>query len=327
MLINANILPIIIAGLINGSFVIPSRFIKNTPHAKIWFYYTIISLLIIPWALLYLISPSLLHNYAVIDKTPLLFLIFSGLIFGAGQLCFVYAIELIGVALSFTINLGIGVTIGSLFVIFYRDQFFTPQGALATLSVFLIVAALIIHYYAGRNSHKNAVTTSTNHYHMGWSLAAFAGVASGLQNIAFIILAFHSNSQIQSSNSYWVWPLFLSVAAIPMLIGFWLKAKNKNEAGPSYFSVFVSIKNIFLLILMGLFFTGSLALYSKGMNQLSHHQQVLGWPTLMVCIILTSQAWGLFFGEMKNHSKKDKACNLLSIALLIISIILLAAKI
>ena len=182
MTINSNILLIIIAGLINGSFVIPSRYVRNIPHAKIWFYYTIVGLLIIPWVFLFLISPRLMDNYFAVEPRLLIFLITSGIIFGIGQLCFIYAIEAIGVALSFMINLGLGVTIGSMFVVFYRAEFFTYQGYLVTLAVFLILLALIIHYLSGKNALQNISIDSNIHenYYLGWLLAFCAGITSML---------------------------------------------------------------------------------------------------------------------------------------------------
>jgi L-rhamnose-H+ transport protein len=82
-----------------------------------------------------------------------------------------------------------------------------------------------------------------------------------------------------------------------------------------------NIKNLILVTLMGLFFTGSLVLYSSGMSHLPDDQKMLGWPTLMVLIILSSQVWGWVFGEFKAAKKIYRVA---SVLLLVISIALLS---
>jgi L-rhamnose-H+ transport protein len=327
MLINLSVLPIVFAGLLNGSFVIPARYIKNFFNEQIWFYHSIIGLAIIPWVILAIILPHAVHNYLLLQPAILIFLIFGGAIFGLGQICFASAIESIGVALSFAINLGIGVTIGSMFVVFYKGAFFTEQGYLVTLAVLLIICSLIISYFSGKNHNQNCLSYQHNaKYHAGWLLASLTGVASGLQNITFVIVAFHSKTQFQTSDAFWVWPPFLLAAAIPMLLGFLYKAKKKEETNASIATNALNTKNIILLILMGLFFTGSLALYSDGMSQLTHQQQIIGWPAFMVSIILASQLWGWLYREANGTTIRGKVYMLCSVLLLVVAIILLAIE-
>lgn len=178
------LLLIIFAGFINASFVVPIKYIKQLSHEKIWLYHSLIGLVVLPWALLSLASSSAINNYQLLQPLMWSFLIASGLIFGIGQLCFAYAIERIGMALSFTINLSLGITIGSLFVILYRAAFLSSQGLMVTTAVLLILFSLVINYYANRVKQTNQVYQNTPHYRRGWLLAAIAGIASGLQNIA-----------------------------------------------------------------------------------------------------------------------------------------------
>lgn len=322
-LLKTNVIPIIAAGLMNGSFVIPARYIKSISNEKIWFYHSMIGLAIIPWILLALTSPGLIHNYLFLPLDTLTFLIVGGAIFGVGQVCFAYAIESLGIALSFAINLSIGVTIGSMFVVFYKSNFFTVQSYLVTFAVLLIICSLIIHYYAHK---KNLGYNVTSSYHRGWILASLTGLTSGLQNIIFVIVAFHSKTQFQTTDSFWVWPPFLLAAAVPMLLGFSYKTRKETADKLCSSERLLDVKNMFLVTLMGLFFTGSLALYSCGMDQLTHQEQMAGWPVFMVSIIFASQMWGCVHGEANGTTKRSKFYMLCSVLLLVIAIIILAAK-
>lgn len=322
MLISSNLLPIIIAGLINGSFVIPARFVKGFSNERVWLIHCVIGFIIIPWIILALTSSNFLLNYYILPTNLWVFLLISGFVFGLGQVCFSSAIQKIGIALSFTINLGIGVTIGSLFVVFYRTNLLNLQSYLVILAVFLIVLSLIIYYFAGKYTpytinHKQ----QTLHYRLGWVLASMTGFASGLQNIAFVIVAFHNQTHINAQDSFWVWPPFLFTAAIPMFIGLWYKKRNTLITQKT--TNLQIVKNILLITLMGIFFTGSLALYSRSMSHLASQQQI-GWPIFMVLIILTSQTWGWIFKETGHLTPKTKIYKLFSVILLLVAIILLS---
>lgn len=325
MLFETGLLLIISAGLINGSFVVPMRYVKNLTNQKVWFFHSLIGLILIPWLLLALLSPSSFGYYPLLQPNSWLLLLLSGLIFGLGQICFAYAIEKIGIALSFTINLGIGITIGSLFVAFYREVFFTAQGLLATIALLLILTSLIINYYAGIKQTQTKVTQPISlPYKVGWLLATIAGLASGLQNIAFVIVAYQT--KLQANDTFWVWPPFLTAAGLFMLGGFGYKLIKTpvSKIYPTPFKTLIS--NSVLIILMGLFFTGSLVLYSSGMNHLTYREQVIGWPSLMIAIILTTQIWGWIYGETKGLNKQSLFYKLASIILLIIAIAVLSIK-
>lgn len=313
-MLNENLLPIIIAGLINGSFVVPARYIKNTSSEKIWFYHSLIGLSIIPWLIFFLFLPAYtIQNYAALSINVWAYIVFGGMFFGVGQVCFSHAIKKIGIALSFAINLGIGVTIGSMFVVFHDSAFFTMRGFFVTLAVFLIISSLIVYYFSERITNN-----IKNNYCTGWLFASFAGIASGLQNITFVFVGFYANTQFHNINSFWVWPPFLLSSAVPMTLLFLYQVKKNRES-----IVLPKTKSLMLVTLMGVFFTGSLFLYSSGMSHLPDNQKMFGWPMLMVLIILTSQVWGWIFSEFKTSKKNSRVA---SVLLLVISIIFLSLK-
>jgi L-rhamnose-H+ transport protein len=321
------ILPIIIAGLMNGSFVIPAKYIPSQ-NEKIWLYHSVIGLGIIPWLILAFLLPNDFQHYFSLPVSVVVFVIASGVIFGLGQIAFANAIDAIGIALSFAINLGIGLTIGSMFVVFYKSAFFTDQGLLVTLAILLILSSLILYYHAAKL--KDIHKINDNHkflYAKGWTLASLTGITSGLQNITFFLLVFHTKTQFQTNDSFWVWPPFLLAAAIPMFFGFRHKLARTVVNKPPYNnSSFLNFRNLILIILMGLFFTGSLAIYSKGMTQLTHLQQIIGWPAFIVSIIFASQVWGLLYKENVSNLFKNKLYKFFSLILLVVAVILLASQ-
>ncbi|TNF66737.1 MAG: hypothetical protein EP298_08635 [Gammaproteobacteria bacterium] len=320
-------LSILLGGLLNGSFVIPSRFIKHHNNEQIWLYYTAIGLILIPWLLLLVIYPKSINLYYSIGIYNLSLLIVSGLIFGIGQVCFFYAIDKIGIAASFAVNLGIGVILGSLFVIGYQSMLFSYRGNLICIAIILILLSLWINYKLNHLQQKKLYKNRPNqNTQLCWLLALFAGIASGLQNISFIIVSNHSHSFVNSTNSYWYWPLFLSIAAIPMFIGFLIRYKKNHLLNLNHLPSIKLLSPIplTLIAMMGLCFSGSLILYSLGMSLFTQTEIIDGWPILMITIILTSQVWGIIFDRVKQLSLLHKFYRFISIIVLIVAIILIS---
>jgi L-rhamnose-H+ transport protein len=65
-------------------------------------------------------------------------------------LCFAYAILRLGMALSFAVNLSLAVTLGSMFVIFYKSLVFSVEDVIVILAILLIIISLGLSYFSGK---------------------------------------------------------------------------------------------------------------------------------------------------------------------------------
>lgn len=319
-----SILLIILAGIINGSFVIPARYLKNFSTEKTWFYHSIIGVFMIPWLFMVACFPESIKIYAELPLWVILSVLGTGLIFGAGQICFARSIDFLGIALAFTINIGLGLILGSLFVVYFNHQWYSWKGILVSTAVLLILLSLILNYFSGKTDHRLSTASTRHQYLFGWILAIITGITSGLQNIGFVTISSYTKEITQNVNAFWIWPIFLTAATLPMLIGFYYRIKISQKSSLNIAEI-LHVKNLFLVIIMGLFFTGSLVLYSLGMHHLTLQTQIVGWPTLMLFIIASSQCWGLVYKEYILKINTKLIYRILGVLLLIISIILLAS--
>lgn len=298
MSLNLGIIPIILAGIMNGSFIVPTKYIKQLSHESIWFFHSIMGVLILPWLALSLIQPQIIPKMLQLPDTVLLYTALSGLLFGIGQIAFAYSIAFIGIGLSFAINLGLGMALGSMFVVIDQHAMLSWHGLMVSSAILLILLGLIINYHTQKHNSISPVT-SHQRYRLGWLLAIMVGITSGLQNITFIVLAVNHSSLGTQANPFWIWPPFLTAAALPMLIGFWYRSKQAQANINS--TAALNLSSFLLIVVMGLFFVGSLVLYSEGMYILPQALHVIGWPLFMVLIIFTSQAWGWIYREFRNR--------------------------
>ena len=74
---------------------------------------------------------------------------------------------------------------------------------------------------------------------------------------------------------------------------------------------------------MGLFWCGSLILYSKASQLIGILGPVIGWPLFMAFIILTSNFWGWQQGEWQQAPAKSKALLSKGIILFVVAVVVL----
>ncbi|AKP72847.1 hypothetical protein [Piscirickettsia salmonis] len=322
-MLTKSLLLLSVAGAMNGSFVTPSRYIKTFSYSVLWLIYSFIGLIVTPWAALFMTTNIHLTDYQKLTGYVSVMLIIGGLVFGFGQIALINAIRRVGLALSFAVNLGVGVALGSLFTFFYKAQGVQLIHSILIISaVFLIVIGLIMYYFSFNIEKRK----NKNSFYMGWMCAFTAGLASGFQNVVFII-AISNSSYFSGANLFWVWPPFLSVAGLITGAYFLFNALNYDKEScinKNLYNLQLLLKNLFLITVMGILFTGSLALYSLGMYGVDHKGQVIGWPIFIVLIILSSQLWGWVYKENINTSRKQKIFAVSSIFLFLFSIVILS---
>lgn len=328
------LLIVLLAGMLNGSFALPTKYITKWQFEHIWLNFSLWGFVILPCLTMIYLLPQIFQIYTKIPTSLLLIITLGGLFYGIGQICFAYALAIIGIGLGFVINLGIGVVLGFAIplIVQYPHKIFTQFGLVTLTGTILIVMGLVVSNHAGvlRDRHKlkfNAlkVFTKKNHY-LGIMFAIIAGLSSASQN--FIFSYTHSIQDLakQAGASSFaaaniLWPGYLLCGFIPYVL-YMLYLHYKNKSFDAYRQKGISKYYLFTII-MGIFTVGSLFFYAKASQLIGVLGPVIGWPMFMVVIILSSSFWGLKYGEWKNCGEKAKNTMELGLSLFIIAVAIL----
>jgi L-rhamnose-H+ transport protein len=332
----------IFAGFINGSFALPTKRTKQWQFEHVWLNFALWGFLIIPWASILFFAPDVKLVYLQMSLPTFLILIIGGTLFGIGQICFAQALKKIGLGLGFVLNIGLGTSLGFLLplVVLHPKDIITPFGLTTILGGALIIIGLILSYLAGkkRTAAKQAeaslidpasqpkATHSHAYYRLGVILACIAGIFSALQNFTF---AATRNLQLialqdglgQFAASMIIWPIFLTFTFIPYVI-YMIYLHFKHKSIHLYYHR-RSYLNIQFAFLMGLFWFGSLILYSKAALLIGNLGSIVAWPIFMVCIILTSNFWSWREHEWEHAPAQSVTEMYVSLFSMIIAVIIL----
>lgn len=324
---------ILFAGLLNGSFAIPSKHMPDWHFENIWLGYAVSSFILLPLMVTLVLFPNLWSVYQLASRPVIFAMILGGVGFGIGQLCFFKALNDIGLGLSFVLNLGVSIALGFLIplITHHPEKIFSPFGLLTMSGCLLALLGLGLSCIAGqkleREREYNHHDTTRRHTTRGLLLAATAGVFSACQNISFaetyplqLIAKQLGASALAASIS--VWPGFLFFSFIPFAIFMLIKLKKQHHF--RLYKIHHHGKYYGFIVFMGIAWYGSLVGYSQASQWIGELGPIIGWPLFMIAIILSSNFWGWRYQEWAGSSPKVVKTMLAGIGLLIFAIFLLA---
>ncbi|HEY8055608.1 MAG TPA: L-rhamnose/proton symporter RhaT [Terriglobales bacterium] len=338
---------LVVAGVANGSFTLPMKYTRGWEWENTWLIYTLWALVLFPPLLTWLTVPNLSALYSAPGMAQLAWVVAAcGAGWGISQIFFGLAVEGVGIALAFSVILGLAAAVGSLVPLLrqHADQIFQPQGLTVLAGVALVLVGVAIGAIAGRK-REAALKAQTHPQSAGGGAAVAAapvhhisvakglvycvisGVGSALVNIGFTegqpLQAFaqqHGASAIWAPNAIWL-PLMLAGGVPGWIYCSYLVKKNRTgdrfrrPATGGYW---------WLAALMALFWFGSTLLYGMGANELGNLGTVLGWPVFMSLIVITASVHGLRTGEWKGSGSQPVRIMYTGIAVLILAIVVLS---
>ena len=109
---SSGIATLIVAGIANGSFTMPMKYTRKWAWENTWLVWTVFALVFLPFVATLLTIPSLLMVYRSATPDIILEVCAFGAGWGVAQVLFGLAVEMIGIALAFSVVLGTSAAVG-----------------------------------------------------------------------------------------------------------------------------------------------------------------------------------------------------------------------
>lgn len=329
----AGFLFLLLAGAMNGSFTLPMKFTARWAWENTWLAWTIFALGIFPPAVTLATIPNLGQIYSQTGSG----IVFTVAAFGAGwgvsQIFFGLAVDAIGIALAFSVILGISAAVGSLVPLLrlHPEKILSAGGLGVIAGVALVILGVGVCAVAGRRREAAvgagpaAGKTSVGR---GLLFCVFSGLGSALVNfgLAFggpLLRAAEASgvSSTWSPNAVWM-PLMMA-GGIPNL-AYTIFLMRKNKTG-GRFGHAGTASHWWLAAAMAFLWFASTLLYGMASGRLGEWGPILGWPMFMSLIVITASLWGVVTGEWKNAGKRPLQIQMAGVAVLILSVFVLTA--
>lgn len=215
----------LLAGLLSGTCMVPMKYARRWPWECVWLVFTIVSLIILPWALALKNVADLLAVYR--SLAPVTF--GPSLLFGAGwgiaQVLFGLCIARLGMALGYAVIVGLGALFGTLvpLLVKHRDVAASYRGVLVFCGVAVMIVGVALAAWAGRMREKNGTAARPareSGYSTALGLAVLCGILASMLNYAFAFGDGIARQAVRMGNSpesagYAVWPIALLGGFVP----------------------------------------------------------------------------------------------------------------
>ncbi|PYX94391.1 MAG: hypothetical protein DMG71_12655 [Acidobacteria bacterium] len=323
-----------VAGAMNGSFTLPMKFTRNWAWENIWLAWTIFALAVFPVVLTLLTVPALGQVYAHTGPGPALLAAAFGAGWGISQVFLGLAVAGIGMALSFSVILGISAALGSIvpLIRLHPDAVFQKGGFMVLCGVALVLLGVGIAAIAGRRRELalagSSAVAGERKVSVGKGLifATISGLGSALVNFGFAFgeplkkaAQQFGAAQTWTPNAVWL-PLMVAGGVPNLIYCIYLIRKNRTA---SKFKAPGTGLYWGLAAIMAFFWFGSTVMYGVGATELGELGPVLGWPLFMSLIVITATVWGIATGEWRGAGKQPLRLMGLGVAVLVVAIFVL----
>jgi len=320
---------IIAAGMLNGSFAVPLKTARVWKFHQVWTVFSLLAMAAIPWTGVMLAVADWPDVLAATPTRGWLGLITLGLLWGVASLLYGVAVDLLGIALGFAIQLGLSIVLGALLPMIWSGalKLQTAGDALFLSGLALMVGGVILCAQAG-GAKTDAPGASGARFRKGLIIALLGGIGAPLLNfgIQYGISLLRAAGQIPADSrfsikTYVAWAVFLSAASVTQAGYCFFRTVRSNSAG-----VFLSPgakRDAASVAVMSVVWAASVFLYGMSAVGLGHLGTSFGWPIFVGLIVLTSNLWGVLLGEWKGATPSALRRMLVGSAVLMIAAFLI----
>ena len=332
-----------VGGFASGSFYIPYNRVKSWAWESAWIVGGVVSWLLVPHLAAFFTIPDFMEIIKTTDQGVIFWTFLMGLLWGIGGLTFGLAMRYLGMSLGMSIALSLCSTFGSLLPAVYRDLFTNDVegtfsymishtgGQVVLLGVLVCILGIVVCGKAGMmkenelSEEQKKATIKEFNLTKGLIVATISGTMSACFN--FGIEAGKSMADVAVAKG--CNPLFQNnVIFIVVLWGgfatnfIWCMYLNtRNKSFGDYLNAAAPLaKNYSFAAVAGTTWFMQFFFYGMGESKLGNGAS--SWILHMATIILTSNCWGIFFGEWGGVSKPTFRTILTGIGIILLSVII-----
>jgi L-rhamnose-H+ transport protein len=308
--------------------MLPMKFVKRWQWENTWLVFSVVSLVILPWALALTLVRDVGAVYAALPAKSFL----APLVFGAGwgiaQVLFGLSVTRLGLALGYAIIVGLGAILGTLtpLLVKHSEVIGTGRGALILAGLVIMVLGIAVSAAAGKAREGRVQNAAGSGYAVALVIAVVCGVMAPMLNFAFAFgqsIAEEAARQGASPQAagYAVWPIALLGGLIPNLAySCWLLTRNHtwgHFTGPW-------LPDVWFGCLMGILWMGAFAIYGVSSVYLGVLGTSVGWALFQIFMIMTANLSGVLTGEWREAPAGARRGLWAGLALLAIATALIA---
>src|ERR1700730_3375966 len=157
---------VLLAALLQGTFVFPMTLVRQWSWEHTWAAFSLLGMFVFNWIITLLLVPNILAVYSASPVRDLAVLALFGLGWGVGAVLFGLGMERLGMALGYPIIMVLIASLGALFrlLVFFPQSIFSNKGMFLLAGPALVIFGIALCSLAGSrrtpSDRKSAATQS-----------------------------------------------------------------------------------------------------------------------------------------------------------------------
>ena len=252
---------------------------------------------------------------------------------GSCQVLFGLSVDLLGIALTFSIVLGISAAVGSMIPLIrlHPQKVFSGGGLGVMTGISLVILGVVICAIAGRRREAafgQPAGVGKTSQTRGLIFAICSGLGAAMMNFGLVSgEPLLSRAYAVGATPMWApnaaWLPLLVAGSIPNLL-YCIYLIRKNHTAVRYAETGTAPYWVYAF-LMAAFWFGSTSLYGIASVKLGTWGTILGWPLFMSLIVITASVLGIVTGEWKNSGKQPLRIQVVGVGVLVLAVFVLSA--
>lgn len=299
---------VLLAALLQGTFVLPMTLVREWSWEHTWATFSLLGMLVFNWIITLLLVPNIFAVYLTSPSRDLEVLALFGLGWGVGAILFGLGMDRLGMALGYPVIMGLIASLGALIplLLFFPHSLLTTKGLVLLAGTALVIFGIVLCSIGGsgrRPSEGKSTATPSGAFKIGLAIAILAGILSCLPNVGMAFGGNVLNAAVRlgispASSGNTVWALLFTLGFVTNL-SYCLHLMISNRTVGQYWNR-ETPRNLALSAAMALMWIGSFYLYGAGAAKLGRWGAVAGWPLFISLSIVVGNLWGLWRGEWRD---------------------------
>ncbi|TYA66003.1 L-rhamnose/proton symporter RhaT [Seonamhaeicola marinus] len=327
---------VLLAAIMLGFYAFPSKSVKGYQVENLWGVFWLFAMFIVPILASVLLVDGLKATYTQVPIRVFISVFFLSLLWGVGNLLWGISISKIGMALGFSLLIGVATLVGSVLPFFMgaADKLITPGGLIILAGILIIMFGIVCNGKAGllrETNEQNENATKSGNMKTGIIMCVLGGICAAGFNLSYHVAdsigEIGKIAQEQFNNEPWVarlavmLPAFIGSGVITVL--YFVFQIHKNN----YWSAFKgshNTKNIMLIAVMALVYVASLIIYGLGAYNLGAFGTSVGFAVFQTGCIMVANLLGIFSGEWNEAGTKSKQWLYSGLGIMTLGIVIVA---
>lgn len=325
---------ILVAGVTQGSFTLPMKFVRSWKWEHLWLVYSLIAFFLLPWLIAVATVPNLNHVLMSTSPGVLARVALFGLGWGAGSVFFGLGVDALGMALGFSMATGIYTAVGAIvpMIVLTPQLLWTQSGLVILAGNAVTIVGVVFQALAGdlRDKEGGAMPVETLNpkvsFSAGLMFCILSGLLSGMLNFSYsfgkpVVEAAQRLGATPQNGLNALWLIALPAGGI-LNAGYCVYLMQRRRSWQALYCR-TRFGDWLQASIMAFLWTSSVIFYGWGADRLGRLGPSLGWSLWNALLIVTTVVCGFLTHEWAGVRGRPLRYLIIGLALLLVATLVL----